>query len=284
MTKILDGKIVAKTILEKVTAEISELNFKPCLVAVQVGSDAASLRYIKNQLKYAEEVGARAFHKQFPDDITEQSFANEFKHIINDPDITAVILMTPLPKGWDKAHYIEMIPPEKDIEGVTPANLGKMYLGEKYIPLPCTANATVTLLEHYGRKDLAGLNCTVVGRSANVGLAAVLLMQQRNATVTNCHSKTANNDFDRALLNADIVITAAGKAGIIDPSKLKPTAWLIDVGTNFVDGKLVGDAMPTADGKIDAYTPVPGGVGAITVALLMQNLLTLAKRRVLLPK
>jgi len=279
MAKILDGKIVAKTILEKVTAEISELNFKPCLVAIQVGSDAASLRYIKNQLKYAEQVGATALHKQFPDDISESDFANEFTHIVNNPDITAVILMTPLPKGWSKARFIEMIPPEKDIEGVTPANLGKMYLKEKDIPLPCTANAAVTLLDYYGRKDFSGVKCTVIGRSENVGLAAALLMQHRNATVTVCHSKTSKDDFESALSHSDIIISAAGKAGIINPKNLKKSAWLIDIATNFVDGKLVGDALPVADGDIEAYSPVPGGVGAVTVSLLMANMLTLAKQQ-----
>lgn len=279
MTIILEGKTVAKEIKEKVAAEIASLGFKPCLVAVQVGTDAASLRYAKNQLKSAEEVGATAFHKQFPADISEEDFASEFNQLVNDPQINAVILMTPLPKGWDTLRFIEMIPPEKDIEGVTPANLGKMYLGEKDIPLPCTANAAVTLLEHYGRKTFEGLSCTVIGRSSNVGRAAALLMQQRQATVTVCHTKTPAAVFDNALSNADIVISAAGKAGIVNPLKLKHTAWLIDVGTNFVDGKLVGDALPAQDGDIEAYSPVPGGVGAVTVSLLMQNLLKLAKKR-----
>jgi len=279
MTIILEGKSVAKEIKEKVAAEFASLGFKPCLVAVQVGTDAASLRYAKNQLKSAEEVGATAFHRQFPADISEEDFASEFNQLVNDTQIDAVILMTPLPKGWDTLRFIEMIPPEKDIEGVTPANLGKMYLGEKDIPLPCTANAAVTLLEHYGRKNFKGLSCTVIGRSSNVGRAAALLMQQRQATVTVCHSKTSAVMFDSAISSADIIISAAGKAGIINPLKLKKTAWLIDVGTNFVDGKLVGDALPAQDGDIDAYSPVPGGVGAVTVSLLMQNLLKLARKR-----
>lgn len=279
MTKRLEGATLAQNILDDIAAEISKGGITPQLVAVQVGEDAAALRYIQRQLKTAEQIGAKASHIQFPSGITEEEFEAEFKKINSDPNTDAVILMTPLPKNWNVARFTELLSPEKDIEGLHPINLGKMYHGQRDIPLPCTANAAVQLLEYYGRKNFDGLRCAVVGRSANVGLAAALLMQQRNATVTLCHSRTDAKTLAQALENADIVISAAGKAGIINPKKLKKSAWLIDIGTNFVDGKLVGDALPTQEGDIEAYSPVPGGVGALTVAMLMRNLLLLAKQR-----
>ena len=278
MTHILEGKTLAKNIREWLASEIEKLDFTPQLAAVQIGSDAASLRYIKSQLKAAEDIGAKALHIQFPQDITKEKFTREFKQIVHNPDIDAVILMTPLPKGWSADEFINILPAEKDIEGLHPENLGRLYLGQKDIPLPCTAHAALLLLEYYGF-DFSGKNCVVIGRSSNVGRAAALLAMHKNATVTICHTKTTQAALDNALAKADVVISAAGKAGLIDPKKINKTAWIADVGTNFVDGKLVGDVAQFEAGDVQAISPVPGGIGPLTVALLLANLLLLATKR-----
>ncbi|MDO4952886.1 MAG: bifunctional 5,10-methylenetetrahydrofolate dehydrogenase/5,10-methenyltetrahydrofolate cyclohydrolase [Synergistaceae bacterium] len=278
MTRILEGKTPAKQIREWIASEISQLSFVPKLAAVQVGSDPASLNYVGSQIKAAQSVGAYAEHIQFDAGIEKERFIKEFKKIAADPDIDAIILMTPLPKGWNADEIRAVIPPEKDIEGVLPENLGRLYLGETDIPLPCTAHAAILLLEYYGM-DFAGKRCAVIGRSPNVGRAAALLAQHRNATVAVCHTRTPQDDFDKTLADADVIISAAGQAGIIDLRKLKKSAWLADVGTNFVDGKLTGDVAPCEDDCVEALSPVPGGVGPLTVALLLSNLILLASKR-----
>lgn len=278
MTNILEGKTLAKNIREWIAGEISKLDFKPQLAAVQIGDDPASLRYIKSQLKAAEDVGAAAVHIQFPGDISKEKFTEEFEQIAHNSDIDAIILMTPLPNGWKTDEFIKILPAEKDIEGLHPENLGRLYLGQKDIPLPCTAHSALLLLEYYGF-DFSGKNCVVIGRSPNVGRAAALLAMHKNATVTICHTKTSPEAFDRALANADVVISAAGKAGLLNPKKANKSAWIADVGTNFADGKLVGDAAPYEDGDVYAISPVPGGVGPLTVALLLSNLLLLSTKR-----
>ena len=279
MTRLLEGKTPAKQIREWIASEISQLSFVPKLAAVQVGSDPASLNYVGSQIKAAQSVGACAEHIQFPADISKEQFTAEFGKITENTDIDAIILMTPFPKGWNADEIRALIPPEKDIEGILPENLGRMYLGETDIPLPCTANSAVLLLEYYGMKSFEGKRCTIVGRSPNVGRAAALLMLHRQATVTVCHTRTSQEAFDKALADADVVISAAGQAGIIDQRKLKKSAWVADVGTNFVDGKLTGDVAPCEDNCVEALSPVPGGVGPLTVALLLSNLLLLATKR-----
>ncbi len=278
MTLLLEGRTPAQQIRAWVAQEISKLPFTPRLAAVQAGDDAASLNYVGSQLKAACEVGALAEHIQFPADISKETFMAEFAKIAENPDIDAIILMTPLPKGLNVSETRALMPAEKDIEGVLPENLGRLYLGETDIPLPCTAHSAILLLEYYGM-DFSGKRCTIIGRSPNVGRAAALLAQHRNATVTVCHTGTSQEAFDSAVSNADIVISAAGKAGILDPKKLKQAAWVADVGTNFVNGKLTGDMLPCEEGDIAAFSPVPKGVGPLTVALLLSNLLLLAAKR-----
>ncbi|NCC85919.1 MAG: bifunctional 5,10-methylenetetrahydrofolate dehydrogenase/5,10-methenyltetrahydrofolate cyclohydrolase [Clostridia bacterium] len=197
-----------------------------------------------------------------------------------DADVDGIILQTPFPKGWPVDEIVNALPSGKDVEGVHPENLGRLYLGETAIPLPCTAWAAVSLLEWYGRGSFEQSRCAVIGRSPNVGRAAALMLMHRHGTVTVCHTRTSPEQLKDVLSGSDVVIAAVGSAGLIDPRVLPAHAWVVDVGTNVTeDGKLVGDVASGAEGHVEALSPVPGGVGPITVSLLLANLLLCATRR-----
>lgn len=283
-TQMLEGKNPARLIREWVAENVADIKkrhgWSPGLVTVQVGCDAASERYIRNQIKACNSIGIFARHESFPEGINREDFTKSFTKIAEDPEVDGIILQTPLPKGWNRNEIMDYMPPAKDVEGVHPENLGRLYLGENDIPLPCTAHAAISLLECYGRSTFEGKKCTVLGRSPNVGRAAALMMLHRQATVTICHTRTKPEDIAASLAGADIVIAAAGVAGIVKPQELSAKAWVIDVGTNVTeDGRLVGDVAPFEPGMVAAISPVPGGVGPLTVAMLLSNLLLCASRR-----
>lgn len=284
MTKILDGRELSGKIREWVARSVAGLKAKhgwvPSMVTVQVGENPASERYVRSQLKACHDVGIEARLEKFDADISKENFLRELARIDRAEDVDGIILQTPLPAGWPLDEILSLIPSSKDVEGVHPENLGRLYLGEKKIPFPCTAWAAVSLLEWYGRDSFEWQNCAIVGRSANVGRAAALLLMHRHATITVCHTRTSAAQMKETLAASDVVIVAAGVAGMIDLHDLPPRAWVVDVGTNVTkDGRLVGDVAPCEDGVVAALSPVPGGVGPVTVSLLLANLLLCATRR-----
>ena len=284
MALILDGREPAKRIREWVAASVAGLRAKhgwtPGMVTVQIGDNPAAERYVRSQLRACESVGVSARVERFPAGITKEKFLRELTNIDRDPNVDGIILQTPFPEGWAADEILSAIPSSKDVEGVHPENLGRLYLGEKNIPFPCTAWAAVSLLEWYGRSSFEWNNCAIVGRSANVGRAAALLLMHRQATITVCHTRTSSEQLRKTIASADVVIVATGVAGVLQPDMLPRSAWVVDIGTNITDdGRLIGDVAPEAEGVVEAISPVPGGVGPITVSLLLANLLLCATKR-----
>ena len=284
MTLILDGRIVSKKIKEWISASVGSneerYGWVPGMVTVQVGENPASDRYIRSQLKASIDVGINARLEKFDRDITKEDFLKRLAAIGRDREVDGIILQTPFPVGWKMDEIINGLPSEKDVEGVHPENLGRLFLGEKGIPLPCTAWAAVSLLEWYGKSSFEQNRCAVIGRSPNVGRAAALMLMHRQGTVTVCHTRTSPEQMREIISGSDVVVAAAGVAGIIDPQILPSHAWVVDVGTNVTeDGKLVGDVAKGAEGRVAALSPVPGGVGPVTVSLLLANLLLCATKR-----
>ena len=284
MTLILDGRVISKRIKEWVSDSVDSIEERyawiPGIVTVQVGENPASERYIRSQLKASNDVGINARLEKFDGDITKEDFLKKLAAIGRDKDVDGIILQTPFPAGWPAEEILNGLPSVKDVEGVHPENLGRLYLGEKGIPLPCTAWAAVSLLEWYGRSSFEQSRCTVIGRSPNVGRAVALMLMHRQGTVTVCHTRTSPEQMREIISGSDVVVAAAGVAGIIDPQILPQRAWVVDVGTNVTeDGKLVGDVAKGAEGHVKALSPVPGGVGPVTVSLLLANLLLCATKR-----
>ena len=284
MTIRLDGKEPSSKILEWVAESVRSIRerhgWTPTMVTVQVGENPASERYLRSQRRACNEAGIVYRLERFPADITKEAFFFFFSAIDRDENVDGIILQTPFPQGWNPDEILSAIPASKDVEGVHPENLGRLYLGEKKIPFPCTAWAAISLLEWYGRSSFEWKNCAIVGRSANVGRAAALLLMHRQGTITVCHTRTSTEQLKEILKNSDVAIVAVGQAGIIKPDYLPPHAWVIDIGTNITeDGRLVGDVDPEADGVIAALSPVPGGIGPITVSLLLANLILCATKR-----
>ena len=284
MTLILDGRVISKKIKDWVSASVDSIGEKygwvPGIVTVQVGESPASERYIRSQLKASSDVGINARLEKFDGDITKEDFLKKLATIGRDREVDGIILQTPFPAGWPAEEILNGLPSVKDVEGVHPENLGRLYLGEKGIPLPCTAWAAVSLLEWYGKSSFEQSRCAVIGRSPNVGRAVALMLMHRQGTVTVCHTRTSPEQMREIISGSDVVVAAAGVAGMIDPKILPSHAWVVDVGTNVTeDGKLVGDVAKGAEGRVEALSPVPGGVGPVTVSLLLANLLLCATKR-----
>lgn len=284
MTLLLDGRPVSKKIREWVSDSVAafkaEEGWVPRMVTVRIGDDPAAERYMRSQIRACKEVGIEAGPVCFEANTTKEIFLKELAALDRAPEIDGIILQTPFPAGWPAEEVLNALPSAKDAEGVHPENLGRLYLGERNIPLPCTAWAAVSLLEWYGRASLEGSRCAVIGRSPNVGRAIALMLMHRQATVTVCHTRTSRRQMEDVLSSSDLIAVAVGSAGIIEPGALSRHAWVIDVGTNVTaEGKLVGDVAPGAEGLVEALSPVPGGVGPVTVALLLANIVLCASRR-----
>lgn len=282
MYELLNGKEVAEKIKAQVKAEIEERGLYPRLAVIVVGNDPASKIYVNNKKKACEQVGIESLECCFNEDVTEDVLI-QFIHELNEnPCISGILVQLPLPAHLDAKKILEHIDSVKDVDCFTSINTGKLWLGE-YDFAPCTAMGLIELLDYYNI-DIAGKHCVIVGRSNIVGKPVAALMLERNATVTVCHSKTKNlSDITR---QADILIAAVGKPRFITWGMVKEDAVVIDVGINRdKNGKLCGDVAfdrTPEDGegvadKSSYITPVPGGVGPMTVAMLMKNTLIAAK-------
>lgn len=280
MYKLIDGKAISNHVKQRIAAETAELTAKgtkPGLAVILVGEDPASQIYVNSKERACEQVGFYSEKHTLPADTTMTELLALIDRLNNDPKIDGILCQLPLPKGLDETAVINAIAPEKDVDAFHPANVGKIMIGD-FDFLPCTPAGIMEMLA-YENIEIEGKHCVVVGRSNIVGKPMAMLMLHKNATVTICHSRTKNlADYCRS---ADILIAAVGKANFITADMVKDGAVVIDVGMNRpADGKLCGDVdFENVKEKASYITPVPGGVGPMTIATLMQNTLTSAKTR-----
>ena len=274
---LLLGKPAAEALLESLKADIKKLN--PKLVVVQVGEDPASASYIKQKLKSCEAVGLRHEHRHLDEKTTLQELLHDIDELNQDSDITGFIVQLPLPKHLQSyvPDIIKAIDPKKDIDGFGAHNIGKMFLSAEFEDLPpATPSGVIEMLKFY-KIAIEGKHAVIVGRSNIVGKPLAIMLLNRGATVTICHSKTKN--LAEITKQADILCAAVGSAKMITRDMVKKGAVVIDIGVSRVDGKLCGDIDFDAVSEIaSAITPVPGGVGPMTVASLIRNCVTAAKR------
>jgi len=279
MAHIIDGKIISASarasIAERTAAFEAKTGIKPGLAVVIVGSDPASQVYVRNKKKGCEEVGFYSEVHEMPEETTMDELLAKIEELKNNPAIHGILVQLPLPKHLDEKAVIDAIPPEKDVDAFHPVNTGKIMIGD-YSFLPCTPAGVMKMLE-YEQISVEGKECVVVGRSNIVGKPMAMLLLHANGTVTVCHSRTKNlADVTR---RADILVVAIGKANFITADMVKEGAVVIDVGMNRnAEGKLCGDVdFANVKEKASAITPVPGGVGVMTITMLLENTLTAAE-------
>lgn len=269
MAIILDGKKLRDKIFEDLKAKLDKMAKKPTLAVILVGENPASQIYVRNKKKTAEKLGINSISIEYPSEITENELLEKIDELNDDENVTAILVQLPLPAHIDKNKVIDKILPQKDVDGLTPYNLGKLFSGEEPYVYPCTPKGILLLLDEYGI-ELEGKHVVVVGRSNLVGKPVAQLLLKRNATVTMCHSHTKK--LANITKTADIVVSAVGK-NVIGEKMLKSNCVVVDVGI-FKDenGKISGDVDFENVSKIAAYiSPVPGGVGPMTIASLMLN-------------
>ena len=283
MAEIISGKIVSEKLRSELRDEIAEFKNKngvtPGLAVVMVGNNPASAVYVRNKHKACLDVGIESYQIEFPEDITEEQLLSKIDELNADDKVNGILVQLPLPSGISEERVIDRISPEKDVDAFHPSNVGRIMIGN-YSFLPCTPAGIISLLDHY-KIEISGKRCAVVGRSNIVGKPMALLLTERNGTVTLCHSRTKN--LDMILRESDIVVVAIGKAEFLRADMIKPGAVVIDVGINRTsDGKLVGDvAFGEVSQVASMITPVPGGVGPMTITTLLQNTLLAAKMQFL---
>ncbi len=275
----LKGLPVAKAVNEQIAAEMQNFEGRlPHLAIVRVGEKPDDIAYERGAVKKMEKVGFDCTQYTFPADITNEEFRKEFDKINEDDAIDGILLLRPLPKHIDEKAIEQCIDPAKDLDGISPANLAKVYAGDASGFAPCTAEAVIEMLDFAGI-DITGKRVTVVGRSLVIGKPVTMLLMKRNATVTVCHTRTV--DMPSVCKNAEILVAAAGVAKMITADYVGKDAIVIDVGINVdAEGNLCGDVDYDAmEGIASIATPVPGGVGSVTTSVLAKHLLRAAKSR-----
>ncbi len=272
--RIIDGKKIAAEIREEIRGQVVDLQVRtgkvPGLAAVLVGEDPASATYVRTKTRACQEAGIASRQLTPPGDITEPNLLQVIHELNRDPAIHGILVQLPLPKHLDERVILEAVSPRKDVDGFTFANIGRLVENKPQF-VPCTPAGIIELLDREA-VEIKGRNAVVVGRSEIVGKPVAFLLLHRHATVTICHSRTP--DLAAETRRADILVAAVGRPRLITGAMIKPGAVVIDVGINRVEGKLVGDVdFDSAARVASAITPVPGGVGPMTVALLLQNTL-----------
>ena len=274
----LRGKKVSDGIKEYVSKELETLSFVPKLAIVRVGENPDDMSYERGATKKLKSFGLDVASYVFSQDISDEDFKKAFKDINEDDEVTGILLLRPLPRTINEKDIENMIDPKKDLDGISPINIAKVFAGDTTGFSPCTAEAVIEVLKAYDI-ELTGKRVTVVGRSMVVGKPVSMLLLKENATVTMTHTKTV--DLRKTCSDAEIVIAAAGRAKMLNSDYCGQDAVMIDVGINVDEnGKLCGDVdYATLDGKASAATPVPGGVGTVTTAVLAKHLIQAAKMR-----
>jgi methylenetetrahydrofolate dehydrogenase (NADP+) / methenyltetrahydrofolate cyclohydrolase len=276
--RLIDGNAVSASIRSKLITRVSTLKengTSPCLATILAGNDPASSLYVQNKQKAAKQVGLATQDHRLEDNLQENELALLIDSLNNDPDVHGILVQLPLPKHINEFNIINKIVPSKDVDGLTTLNSGLLLHGEALLK-PCTPSGIIELLDYYNI-DIRSQNVTIINRSILVGKPLAFLMLERDATVTICHSKSAN--LGSLLLGADIIITAIGDRDkfILKAEMVKEKAVVIDVGTNRKSGKLLGDVdFESVREKASWITPVPGGVGPMTIAMLLSNTVTAA--------
>jgi methylenetetrahydrofolate dehydrogenase (NADP+)/methenyltetrahydrofolate cyclohydrolase len=279
---ILDGKVVSEKVLDEVRAGVSRLKsargITPMLAVVLIGDFGPSKIYVANKKKAADAVGIASQDHVHPEGMTQDRLVALLRAISADPAVHGILLQLPLPAGFDEDAAIRAIAPHKDADGLHPANLGQLLAGVPTV-VPCTPAGCMEMLDHYGA-DLTGAEAVVIGRSRLVGKPLAQLLLMRHATVTMCHTRT--RDVAAHTRRADLVCVAAGHPNTLTGDMVKDGVWVIDVGINRLpNGKVTGDVdFESVSKRAHAITPVPGGVGRMTVAMLLRNTLALADRSV----
>lgn len=273
--QILDGKALALKIKSEIAAKVKKLARPPGLGTILVGTDPGSLSYVAGKHRDCAEVGIASIRIDLPATATEIEILAAVAQLNNDANCTGFIVQLPLPAGVDAQKVLAAVDPKKDADGLHPNNLGKLVLDSKTI-VPCTPKAVLRLLNEY-QVNLSGKSVLIIGRGTTVGRPLSILLSQKsvNATVTLAHTATTN--LDELLKNADIVIAAIGKAHFIKPQMIKAGAVVIDVGITRIDSQLLGDVDPAITSVAGFFAPMPGGVGPMTRAMLLSNLLELAQ-------
>ncbi|WP_329772514.1 bifunctional 5,10-methylenetetrahydrofolate dehydrogenase/5,10-methenyltetrahydrofolate cyclohydrolase [Catenibacterium mitsuokai] len=274
----LRGKKVSDGIKEYVSKELETLSFVPKLAIVRVGENPDDMSYERSATKKLKSFGLDVASYVFPQDISDEDFKKAFKDINEDDEVTGILLLRPLPRTINEKDIENMIDPKKDLDGISPINIAKVFAGDTTGFSPCTAEAVIEVLKAYDI-ELTGKRVTVVGRSMVVGKPVSMLLLKENATVTMTHTRTV--DLKKTCSDAEIVVAAAGCAKMLNSDYCGQDAVMIDVGINVDEnGKLCGDVdYATLDGKASAATPVPGGVGTVTTAVLAKHLIQAAKMR-----
>ncbi|TCS96381.1 bifunctional methylenetetrahydrofolate dehydrogenase/methenyltetrahydrofolate cyclohydrolase FolD [Hazenella coriacea] len=276
--QVIDGKAIAQQVRNELKQEVTHIQGQgiiPGLAVVLVGNHPASESYVRGKIRASAEVGIHSELIRLSEEISEKELLDQVRKLNADPSIHGILIQLPLPKQIDPSRVIATISPEKDVDGFTPINVGNLVIGEEAY-LPCTPAGIMEMLKRK-QIDVAGKYAVVVGRSNIVGKPMALLLQQANATVTMCHSRTV--DLASYTRQADIIIAAVGKVDLIKPEHVKSGAVVIDVGMNRnAEGKLCGDVdFANVAPLTSAITPVPGGVGPMTIAMLLHNTVKSAK-------
>ena len=280
MATILNGKQVAAEIRAELKTRAEALRkdgVVPCLAVLLAGDDPASKIYVRNKKRACEEIGIESRELLFPENVTEEEIIAQIRALNEDPAVDAMLVQLPLPRHINEARVLAEIAPEKDADGFHVVNAGRLFTGQTSV-LPCTPAGCMELLRR-ANVEFSGKHAVVVGRSNIVGKPMAMLLLNEHCTVTICHSRT--RDLARFTRDADILVAAVGRPGIITGEMIKPGAAVIDVGINRLEnGKLMGDVdFASAEPVAGAITPVPGGVGPMTIAMLMQNAILAAEKR-----
>lgn len=279
MAEILKGAPVAKAISQQValrSAELAQRGITPTLAIVRVGDRPDDISYEKGAVKRCDSCGIAIRHVILPADISQDKLISEIKCLNNDHAVHGILMFRPLPRHIDEAAVCDSIAPEKDMDGVTEGSMAGIFSGSGKGYPPCTAQACIEILDHYG-VELCGKHAVIVGRSNVIGKPAAMLMLGRNATVTICHTKTAGMEDE--CRRADVIVAAAGKAKVISADHVSHSQVVLDVGINVTpEGKLTGDVdFDTVEPIVSAITPVPGGVGSVTTAVLAKHVVSAAE-------
>ena len=279
MYKIIDGKIISGSVKDRVAKEVAELKQKGIttgLAVIIVGEDPASKVYVASKKKACEALGIISEEYALPENTTQEELLALIDTLNKKESINGILCQLPLPKHLNEDEVINAILPEKDVDAFHPQNVGKIVLGD-YDFVPCTPAGIMEMLDYEGI-DITGKTCVVIGRSNIVGKPMGMLLLHKNGTITICHSRT--KDLAEVCKKADILVAAVGRPNFVTADMVKDGAVVIDVGINRVDGKLVGDVdFNAVKDKCAAITPVPGGVGPMTIAMLMQNTVTASKKQ-----
>lgn len=265
--KILDGKSLSAKVKDELKGNVNSYFQTPILAVVTIGDDAASEVYVKNKKKACEYVGMSFIHLDYASCVKEEVVIKKIKQLNKDKSINGIIVQLPIPDNFNVSKIINTIDPVKDVDGLTNTQAGKLIQNEKCL-IPCTPKGIMEIFKEY-KIDLEGKHVVIVGRSNLVGKPLMLECLNKNATVTMCHSKT--KDLKKYTKDADILVVAVGKKYLIDKTMIKKDSVIIDVGINRIDGKLYGDVNPNVEEVCGYLTPVPGGVGPMTVSMLLKN-------------